>query len=94
MTRANGLVMYIAPLTAPKHFISTKAYAAHTQNTPLAPFSFERRDPTPNDVQIEILFAAFAIPICTSRATNGAAPPIPACRDTKSSGAWSKSGRM
>ena len=35
---------------------STKAYAAHTQNTPLAPFSFERRDPTPNDVQIEILF--------------------------------------
>jgi uncharacterized zinc-type alcohol dehydrogenase-like protein len=35
---------------------STRAYAAHTQSTPFAPFSFERRDPTPNDVQIEILF--------------------------------------
>ncbi len=35
---------------------STKAYAAHTQDTPLAPFSFERREPTPNDVQIEVLF--------------------------------------
>lgn len=35
---------------------STKAYAAHTQDTPLAPFSLQRRDPLPNDVQIEILF--------------------------------------
>ncbi len=35
---------------------STRAYAAHSQNTPLAPFSFERRDPMPHDVQIEILF--------------------------------------
>ena len=35
---------------------STKAYAATLGSTPLAPFSFERRDPTPNDVQIEILF--------------------------------------
>jgi uncharacterized zinc-type alcohol dehydrogenase-like protein len=35
---------------------STKAYAAHSQDTPLAPFSFARRDPTPGDVQIEILF--------------------------------------
>ncbi len=35
---------------------STKAYAARSGSTPLAPFSFERRDPLPNDVQIEILF--------------------------------------
>ena len=35
---------------------STKAYAASAANSPLAPFSFERRDPTPNDVQIDILF--------------------------------------
>ena len=34
----------------------TQAYAAQSQNTPLAPFSFERREPLPNDVQIEILF--------------------------------------
>jgi alcohol dehydrogenase (NADP+) len=35
---------------------STKAYAARSETTPLAPFSFERRDPGPTDVQIEILF--------------------------------------
>jgi len=32
------------------------AYAAQSQNTPLAPFSLERREPLPGDVQIEILF--------------------------------------
>jgi len=36
--------------------IPTKGYAAHAAQEPLKPFSFERRDPTPNDVQIEILF--------------------------------------
>jgi alcohol dehydrogenase (NADP+) len=35
---------------------STKAYAASAANSPLAPFSFNRREPTPNDVQIDILF--------------------------------------
>jgi uncharacterized zinc-type alcohol dehydrogenase-like protein len=35
---------------------STNAYAAQFQDTPLAPFSFDRREPLPNDVQIEILF--------------------------------------
>jgi uncharacterized zinc-type alcohol dehydrogenase-like protein len=35
---------------------STKAYAAHSASSPLAPFSFERRDPKPTDVQIEIAF--------------------------------------
>lgn len=35
---------------------STKAYAAPSATSPLAPFSFERREPTPNDVQIDILF--------------------------------------
>jgi alcohol dehydrogenase (NADP+) len=34
----------------------TKGYAAHSKASPLAPFSFERRDPGPNDVQIDILF--------------------------------------
>lgn len=34
----------------------TNAYAAQSQNTPLAPFSFERREPLPNDIQIEILY--------------------------------------
>jgi uncharacterized zinc-type alcohol dehydrogenase-like protein len=36
--------------------IKTNAYAAHSATTPLAPFSFDRRDPGPRDVQIEILF--------------------------------------
>ena len=35
---------------------STKAYGAQSKTSPLAPFSFDRRDPGPTDVQIEILF--------------------------------------
>jgi len=34
----------------------TKAYAAQSAKSPLAPFSFTRRDPLPNDVKIDILF--------------------------------------
>jgi len=34
----------------------TQAYAAHSASSPLAPFSFDRRDPKPADVQIDILF--------------------------------------
>lgn len=34
----------------------TKAYAAQTENSPLEPFWFQRRDPLPRDVQIEILY--------------------------------------
>src|ERR1700709_1357451 len=35
---------------------NTQAYAAHSATTPLAPYSFDRRDPGPKDVQIQILF--------------------------------------
>ena len=34
----------------------TKAYAAQTATTPLAPLTIDRREPTPTDVAIEILF--------------------------------------
>jgi hypothetical protein len=34
----------------------TKGYAAHSAHEPLKPFLFERREPAPTDVQIEILF--------------------------------------
>ena len=34
----------------------TKGYAAYAADQPLKPFSFERRDPTPNDVQLDILY--------------------------------------
>ncbi|HEX3129404.1 MAG TPA: NAD(P)-dependent alcohol dehydrogenase [Thermoanaerobaculia bacterium] len=36
--------------------ISTQGYAARSATTPLTPFSFERREPGPQDVQIEILY--------------------------------------
>jgi len=36
--------------------ISTKGYAAQSAQEKLQPFSFERREPTPHDVQIDILF--------------------------------------
>jgi uncharacterized zinc-type alcohol dehydrogenase-like protein len=35
---------------------NTNAYAAYSPTTPLEPFSFDRREPGPRDVQIEILF--------------------------------------
>jgi uncharacterized zinc-type alcohol dehydrogenase-like protein len=35
---------------------NTQAYAAPSATTPLAPYSFDRREPGPHDVQIEILF--------------------------------------
>jgi uncharacterized zinc-type alcohol dehydrogenase-like protein len=35
--------------------IKTKAYAAQSATTPLAPFEIERREPGPHDVQIQIL---------------------------------------
>jgi alcohol dehydrogenase (NADP+) len=34
----------------------TQGYAAQSAKSPLAPFSFERRDPGPTDIQIEILY--------------------------------------
>jgi len=36
--------------------IAAKGYAAQNETTPLAPWSFERRDPGPHDVQFDILF--------------------------------------
>jgi uncharacterized zinc-type alcohol dehydrogenase-like protein len=36
--------------------IPASGYAAFSPTTPLAPYSFERRDPGPRDVQIQILF--------------------------------------
>ena len=35
---------------------STNGYAARSASSPLSPFSFERRDPLPDDVQLDILF--------------------------------------
>ncbi len=35
---------------------TVQGYAAHSHDTPLVPFSFERRDPRPDDVVINILY--------------------------------------
>ena len=34
----------------------TTGYAAHSSTSPLQPFSFERREPRPQDIQIDILY--------------------------------------
>jgi uncharacterized zinc-type alcohol dehydrogenase-like protein len=36
--------------------MTTKAYAAWSAESPLAPFSISRREPLPTDVQIDILY--------------------------------------
>jgi uncharacterized zinc-type alcohol dehydrogenase-like protein len=36
--------------------IKVRGYAAQNDKSPIAPFSFERRDPGPHDVQIDILY--------------------------------------
>ncbi|CCV12852.1 hypothetical protein MESS4_510019 [Mesorhizobium sp. STM 4661] len=50
--------------------MKTFGYAATDADTPLQPFSFERRAPRANDVVMEILYcgtAAFSTPIGTRR---------------------------
>src|SRR5262249_43939350 len=39
-----------------ENMYTTKAYSARSETSPLGPFTFERRDPLPRDVQIEILY--------------------------------------
>jgi uncharacterized zinc-type alcohol dehydrogenase-like protein len=36
--------------------IKTQGYAAHSATTPFSPFGFDRREPGPRDVQIDILY--------------------------------------
>ena len=35
---------------------SSKGYAAQNNTSPLAPFAFERREPRPTDIAVDILF--------------------------------------
>ena len=41
---------------APRGAVATKAYAAESAQSKLAPFSLTRRDPLPRDVAIDILY--------------------------------------
>ncbi|NOS74737.1 MAG: alcohol dehydrogenase catalytic domain-containing protein, partial [Methyloglobulus sp.] len=36
--------------------LKTHGYATHSANSPLVSFNFERREPGPKDIQIEILY--------------------------------------
>ena len=51
--------------------IAAKGYAAQDPKTPLGPFSFDRREPGPHDVQFDITVAS-ATPTSIRSATNGA----------------------
>jgi alcohol dehydrogenase (NADP+) len=46
----------VTPKKADTKTFTTAGYAARSATTPLTPFSFERREPGPKDVQIDILF--------------------------------------
>lgn len=46
----------VVPQKATTKTFKTAGYAAHSSATPLKQFSFERREPGPKDVQIEILY--------------------------------------
>jgi D-arabinose 1-dehydrogenase-like Zn-dependent alcohol dehydrogenase len=46
-------------------------YATHSATSPLVPFGFERRDPRPDDVVIEILYCG----VCHSDLHQGNYPP-------------------
>src|SRR5580700_10052972 len=45
-----------ATSTAKPQTFTAKAFAAQGATTPLTPFTIQRRDPRPQDVQIQILF--------------------------------------
>ena len=51
-----GTDLEVAPTKNFAKTFKTAGYAALSATNPLAPFSFERRDPGPQDVQIEILY--------------------------------------
>jgi hypothetical protein len=66
---------------------NTKAYAAPSPKEALAPFSFQRREVQPKDVQIDIHSVGSAIRISIRLATSGVAQFIQWCQDTKLLGA-------
>jgi uncharacterized zinc-type alcohol dehydrogenase-like protein len=46
-----------SPVTKGFPMFQARGYAVHDKQSPLVPFTFERRDPGLNDVQIEILYS-------------------------------------
>ena len=67
----------------------TTGYAAHSSTSPLQPFSFERREPGPQDVQIDILYCGVChsdLHTARNEWTNTTYPVVPGSRDYRSSG--------
>jgi uncharacterized zinc-type alcohol dehydrogenase-like protein len=56
MTQGSQTASFIGDSSAKPQVISAKAYAAKGAKSPLGPFSFTRRSPRAQDVQIEILY--------------------------------------
>lgn len=60
--------------------LPTAAYAVQSESSPLAPFSFDRREPGPNDVLIDILFCGVChtdIHFARNEWGNAAYPMVP-----------------
>ena len=68
-----------------------KAYAARSPTSGMAPFTIRRREPRPQDLQIDILYCGVCILICTKSETNGRTRCrrfIPVFPGTRSSAGW------
>ena len=70
-----------------KVMLNAKAYSASSATSPLAPASIQRRDPTPHDVEIQILFCGVCHTDLHIARNEWGARLIPVCRAMKSSGA-------
>ena len=73
--------------------IQAQGYAAHSADTPLAPFSFTRREPGDDDVLIDILYSG----ICHSDLHqargdwgNSMYPMVPGMRSSAASRWWAR----
>ena len=73
MTQSTETVTVTDDSSLKKRTIVAKAFAAPGASSPLAPFSFARRAPQAEDVQLEISIVASVTPICTRRAMSGKA---------------------
>ena len=63
----------------------TKAYAAQSATTPLAPFTIERREPGARDVSLEILYCGVCHSDLHTARSEWAGTLYPACPATRSS---------
>ena len=68
--------------------IHTHGYATHSATSEPVPFTFERRDPRPADVVIDILYCGICHSDIHMARSDGARPNIRLFQDTKSWAEW------